>query len=397
MNICGAVLVVACVAVAHSSGLGKPLPFEINLDDPPEQRWAAVATAYKDVLPAICLALDESIAAAKIWNDVQQRFLRHSNIPAEYIAELSGIVKTVGHPSFTLDRLMFFQMMYEMALPRSGGSCLVQKASSGIIAADANGTVLHGRNFDAQLFFVARGRAMSLEDVTLELTWKRNGTVLFTSVNVVGQIGVHTGMTSGASPWSVQQSSRDAGVVLKLQDRRLKNADALEAGGKLHMTYLRGLLESQSNFKDAVLRLERSPMCAEQYFVLAGSRPWDGAVIVCDRTAHPDSLNNVQVLSQEIGRWFLLQTVEDIWSESEDRRRPEAVELVSSLGQPRMNAKSLVTSMRTYPMFAFDTVFTWVASPASGETHVFMGSERVDDDAAGLPTGGGSFVRRLRG
>mmetsp|Transcript_37932 Transcript_37932/g.102722 ORF Transcript_37932/g.102722 Transcript_37932/m.102722 type:complete len:394 (-) Transcript_37932:29-1210(-) len=393
MSVCAALVAAACVAVARCGGLGKPYPFEINLDDPPEQRWVEVATAYKDVLPAMLISFDD-LLTKNLVDSLVRKLLRHNNLPAEHIAELSGIVQTVDSEHVTLDRLVLFQMFVELALPGPSGRSLHQ-ASAGIIAANESGAVFHGRNFDSELFFIARGRAMNLEDAILALTWKRNGTTLFTSIGPVGQIGVHTGMTSGpTSTWSIQQSSRGYPQTT-LDQARQENLKSLQAGGKVSMPYIRSLMESGVGFKDAVLRLERSRMCAEQYFLLAGSRPWDGAIIAVDRATHEDSLNNVQVLSQEIGRWFLVQAGDDIWTDSEDRRRPEGVELVALLGQSGMSVGSLVTTMRIFPMFAMDTVFTWAASLASSESRVFMGSERVEDAAGVLELSAALHKRRV--
>jgi len=346
----------------------------------------------------MCVALDGLLQDGQITNATRDQYIRHSSIPAEYLAELSGIVKTVDHALVTLDRLILFQMLYELHLTSPSEKSSL-KASSGIVAADDSGLVLHGRNFDSNFFFVGRGRAMGLEDVTLDLTWKRNGSKLFTSVNTVGQIGVHTGMTLGGSPWSAQQNLRwedesasFAEASTAARESRTETAESLEAGGKIHMTLIRSLMESQLSFKDAVLRLERSRMAARQYLVLAGSHPWDGAVIACDRASHENSMNNVQVLSQEIGRWFLVQANDDIWAETEDLRRPDAVNLISGLGQHGMTVESMVTSMRTYPTFAFNTVFTWVAIPATGERHIYMGSEAAGD-VAGLSRKSSSLSR----
>ena len=82
--------------------------------------------------------------------------------------------------------------------------------------------------------------------------------------------------------------------------------------------FLREVAERATTYDEALGMLEREPLDADSYFVVAG--PADGAVVTRDRSG----VANVTRLGDD-GRWFLVETNYDAWTDppfGDDRRAP---------------------------------------------------------------------------
>lgn len=336
----------------------------VDLDLPPLERWKEITLAYRDQLPGLLRKISDKVDSESQADGLDRReWLQFHNIDNDYLTELVGVVKWANDSEVTLERLVWWNLQYEMVKAH---------LCTGVLAADKTGKVYHGRNFDWNVYWNGPDRKLSLEDVAIDVTFTRGGTRVFNAVTFVAMNGVHTGIAySGGRSWSFEQNTRHT-------TNNEHNIAAAKAGGKPYTYVMRSLMERNLDFRSAVKEVERSRVSADMYFIMAGSEPWQGAVVTLDSARHEKSLSNVQVLSPSIGRWFLVQTNDDVWTEARDTRRPEGVAFISQMGQQNVNLDNLLVMMRTYPLFNEATLLTTMTIPANNYHRTWLNSETVD-------------------
>lgn len=338
------------------SGVHAVPTLYVNLDDPPKKRFAQVATRYKKQLPAMMISWADQIAA-NVNVSMMAEWLQYHNLAQEQLDELQGIVEVVNHSDVTMDRLILWQLMYELHHPTF---------CSGLLAAENDGTVIHGRNMDYTFFFKAKDEVLNWPDVTYETVWLKGGRPLFTTTGWPGHIGASTGMRFNG--WTVEQNTRKVSNFTNEQ-----NLAQAKLGGLGHNMVLRKMLESIPSFEFAVIALYTANVMAPQYFIMSGTGPYQGAVITRDRgVEHKPDTPPVVRLSQSHKLWHVVQTNDDMNRAPADLRRPIANGLLEMHKQREVNPEFVLSNMRTPPLFNLATVFTWIAKVQSGEHYTFI-------------------------
>jgi len=319
----------------------------INLDLPPEERWHA----------ALGDELKELVFVPQVWNTTLLNSIDFAPYE-EVLREMRGIVKAVNDPSVTVEHMLAAEIGYENGFT---------KGCTGVLAATPDGTLFHGRNLDLQPFL-----RVGFEHRTREVTYYRGGKPLFSTSTFGVSPGVHTGYRIGS--WSVAQNTRGG-----CEDRAL-NAEAARRGGHPFQLLLRSVIQEVGTFEEAVHRLAEVPLIAPQYFTVAGAGAWQGALISRDRLGYSAPYPNVEQLSPQIGRWFIVQTNDDTWKPEEDERRPTALTKLTAMKPAAMNAETMLSVMTTDPVLNSGTIFTWVLQPSTGLRRVYLGSDELRGD-----------------
>jgi len=366
-------LLAAAAALALAAGASVP-KFTVNLDLPPEDRYTEATHYFRRHWLAIANNPDDR----KLQPAARRAWLKAHHVPREYLAELRGIVRDINDSRITVDRLLLRNLLYSLNYPRF---------CSGVLMADANGQVTQGRNLDYEIYgnFID-GRPLLLKDTLHELTYVKGGKPLFVSIALMGQVGVHTAMTLTEPRWSFQQNTHQSND----QGRNLR---AAQKGGVEFGTFARGLMEQGIDFSTAVQRMERTKFDAPQYFIMAGQRPWEGAVLEILRDETPgEAENNVAVLSPQINRWFLMQTNDRLWDTAEDERRPKGVSMLTSLGQSRAGPDAVLATLRQPLIFNPRTVYTFITVPATGYYNLVMHDDTPPSQVAQLSAAVGRHI-----
>jgi len=363
----------------------------VNLDLEPELRWKNVTKYYKDIgaFPA-ALILPSPVSEAV------QALLKAVKIDEEYMREMRAIVADIDDPSVTVESVLFANLRYELSgfseSPAGLASTFAQmdladffqppsKGCSGLLAAMPNGTVVHGRNMDYAGFEVVTpdGRVYHWPQVTTEVIFLRHGRPLFVSTHWPGLVGVHTAMRFDG--WSFEQNTRlhskDADVLYGL----LQGSEAFVFRG-------RKIMETVPDFETAVQELYKANYMAPQYFIVAGTKPYEGAVITVDRGGvHKASSPKITRLSSELTAikdgesykgWHIIQTNDDLDHLPLDYRRPvQEIKLITSQ-QETVSVPWVLNQMLSPPLYNPYTVFTTVFVPQSGyhRTIAHMSNER---------------------
>jgi len=327
---------------------------EINLDLPPEDRWTDEINSHRAA--HVRWAQNCPQALDRYGRDRVDRWIKAQWIPEDYKREMQGMVKAVDNANYTYECVFMQNMLYDSA--GFDNSIIVPTVSepgqphmcSGVLAAEPDGTVIHGRNAD---WGHAQGTAAY---GSIDLTVTRGGKPLYRSMMNPPLIGLHSGMSLGPGAWSIEQNTR-AEYGLDPDE----NIDWAEKGGQNSFLIARYLMEQGLNYSTALRQFAKMKWSSRQYLIMAGAGPWEGAVITIDPAL---SYQNVAVLSPA-NRPFMYQLNSDSWIPPHDDR--DDVVLRWEKFPHLINEKSIWDLMTTKPdVYNDGNVFTYVAVPAKG-------------------------------
>ena len=326
--------------------------FDINLDLPPKQRWKNVTHYYQQEMIAM-LETWEPMLKSMYEPEEKAEWLELA-VPKseEYLQEMQGIYEELGsNHSFDVDTMHLFNLLYEMGSP-------TLTACSGLLVADVNGKVIHGRNMDyAFQFKMPDGSLKDWPDVTFEANFWKNGKKIFLTIQWPMYLGAHTGMRFNG--WTFEQNTR-----LGMNDPQL-NLAAAKAGGVAYGFPVRKLLESVPDFETALQKLNATSFMAPQYFVMSGAKPYEGAIVSMDRL-HAQSLSATPPVRRfSESSWYLLETNDDVNKLPQDPRRPIAESILAMHSQEDASINFVWDVIHHWPLKNHLSVFTWVAQPST--------------------------------
>ncbi|XP_074084570.1 N-acylethanolamine-hydrolyzing acid amidase [Macrotis lagotis] len=221
-----------------------------------------------------------------------------------------------------------------------------------IIAQDINGNIYHGRNLD-----YAFGNL--LRKLTIDVQFIKNGQIAYTGTTFVGYVGLWTGQSP--QKFTISGDERDKGFWWE-------NAVAALLKKNCPVSWLlRNTLEEAENFEAAVIKLAKTPIIADVYYIVGGVSPKEGVVITRNRGGPAD----IWPLDPTNGEWFRVETNYDHWKPSppwDDRRTP-AIKALNSTGQQNINLDTLFKVLSVYPVLNNLTIYTTVMSAAKPDKY----------------------------
>jgi len=335
--------------------------FVIDLDLPPRERLKEQAKYYRELAIAStgsgARAIDQRLGKDREEWLQNIRFSTNKTKHDEYMEELKGYVETINHPNVTLERVILSQLMYEFESPTV--------MCGAVLLALPNGTVMHGRNMDySSPFTMSDGTQGDFPNITFVFTMVKNGQPIIKGTGWPGSVGFHTAMRIGG--WSFEQNTR------LLLNHYAGNFEAFKKGGLPYGTVVREIMETEPDFLVAVDKLKAARLMAPQYFIMAGSSPYQGAVLTIDRLDQKLPITPpTQLLSKHPGSRHLVQTNFDLlapdWDFTQRQTMTDRViseVLHESLGENPQ--RTLTQLMHTPPLYNDLTVFTTVMVPATG-------------------------------
>mmetsp|Transcript_70332 Transcript_70332/g.150601 ORF Transcript_70332/g.150601 Transcript_70332/m.150601 type:complete len:399 (+) Transcript_70332:70-1266(+) len=365
----------ACCLVASTKEAGSirkhNLPPEeaptvtINLDLPPKERFAPLAKANPK-------AVEGMIASCPAMRDLAghhdaDQWVKHHNIPEEYVLELQGIVEALPDmPGLTLDCLILLNLLYDVRVGLPGKSMC-----TGVLAAMRDGTVVHGRTSD-----------FSNPDGVLwpgfyKATFTRGGKPLYVSALIMPVLGVHTGMRFDG--YTVEQNTRNVGISGPI------DLAAAERGGMSAFIGARYILENVPDFSTAVNTFATQKWQSAQFWILAGKDAYDGAVITVSAVPEHGKAPraNIEILDRN-DRWYLVQTNSDPWggepldavlmdyASNSQGRFDAAVHALATTPQSTVSQEWVTNLMLTPPIQNDETIYTVEAVPAKNVFRIML-------------------------
>jgi hypothetical protein len=371
--------------------------FDIDLDLPPEERFVEVARYYKDYLLAAAHPDNTDLAAVfKDKNVKEWVAAAEPLIDADYKAEVQGMAREVGYSRGSPEEkaLIYGNILYEKGDPSSGIPKLAKisgrkqreaehstdeaaKHCSGVLWAQKNGTVLHGRNMDyTHPFRMPDGRMADLNNVTHDLIFYKNKKPLFRSTSWPAYVGVHTGMRFGG--YTFEQNTRlcPPGSPNASCNKPELNLQAAKQGGLFFGFFARKLMETVPDYRTAVDTAWNAKLIAPMYMVFTGPGSYEGSVLTIDRMgAHTSFSPPLTQLNRSEKVWHLVQTNDDLNYDTIDPRRPLANALLRGVTQDIVNETNLASFLHTPFLLASETVFSNVMCVKTGLYKTFLVDE----------------------
>eukprot|EP01087_Luapelamoeba_hula_P015950 TRINITY_DN4844_c0_g1_i1.p1 TRINITY_DN4844_c0_g1~~TRINITY_DN4844_c0_g1_i1.p1 ORF type:complete len:360 (-),score=53.98 TRINITY_DN4844_c0_g1_i1:89-1168(-) len=331
------VVVPAIVRVPVVSARDAPARvWKVNLDLPPTQRWP-----WHEMLPIYNTSVHQALALIGEFIPVELQgpleTLAADLLPmfGEYAGEISSAAAVGNIP---VGQVSLLNVIYEL-----------EAGCTSIVSALPNGTVLHGRNLDFAL-------APALRQLTIQVEFYRNNSLLYKGTTYVGYVGLLTGLRPGA--FAITADERYTGILIE------NLLEALFVPGTTAAPFLiRDTLQDVDNFDKAVQVLSTRSLAAPIYLIVSGVGPNEGVVITRDRMWAAD----IWRLDPASGRWFEVETNYDHWLPAGDDRRKVANAQMTSIGRSGMSLGMMFSKVLSMPPVINNlTTYTTMINAATG-------------------------------
>jgi len=271
--------------------------------------------------------------------------INNNYFPTEYAQEIQGCAAALGIP---YGWVSLFNLGYEAT-----------DACTSIVAETKDGKILHARNLD---FWDGMGFTATLKDMAMQVDFQKGGKTLFTSTSFAGFVGVLSGFKSGAFSLTVDTRFYPDGVG----ELFYEIIEAITQRNASLITFLtRKVISSDNDFTSALADLSQGELIADVYYILAGIKSGEGAVISRNRTTAAD----VWMLNSAAGRWFEVETNYDHWEQPPwfDNRVDPANDAMNSIGQADITLDGMMDVISTKPVLNLQTTYSILSCPATGE------------------------------
>ena len=130
-------------------------------------------------------------------------------------------------------------------------------------------------------------------------------------------------------------------LIFGLLDRKAKPLSFLS----------RELMENRTNYEDAVKLLSSADLIAPVYFIVAGVKPDEGAVITRNQWEAID-IWRLNASSSGIEKWYLLETNYDHWvpPPAHDDRRTPGMKAMNATTQAKINYETMMDVLTLIPV-----------------------------------------------
>jgi beta subunit of N-acylethanolamine-hydrolyzing acid amidase/Linear amide C-N hydrolases, choloylglycine hydrolase family len=305
--------------------------FKVDLDSPPETRWAEVITSKKQEILSLTTFIKNSVNPM-IIKYISSAVLAGKTFDSEIIKEFKGAANILNVDFNLILVGNFINEFYSMC-----SSFIIRKTS---------GQILLGRNLD---YFLNN----KIRELSVQVDFYKSGNLLYRTMTFAGYFGVLTGLRPGSFGISLNaRSLLDYSVIWE--------SLAVLEGSKASAFAIRHALETYESYEDALEYLKTVPIISGEYFCIAGIT--SGAVITRSRNYVTD------LIELDETRWFIVQTNYDHWlpQPAHDDRYSPATENIVKKGQESIDEKALLELLSTPPSFNFQTLYTTVLNPGTG-------------------------------
>jgi len=326
----------------------KAVPtYVVNLDLAPEKRFTQICAnpVYQQTAQFLVNAVDAFLSAlggGYMLNEIGV-LLNQFYFPDEYAKEIEGCATSLGIP---LGWATLFNIGYE-----------VSDACTSIVAQTTDGTIIHGRNLD---FWAGMGFTDSLKDMTYIADFQTKGKTLFKTTTFAGFSGALSGIRPGAFSVTIDTRFYRQGIW----DMFYEIVSAIEEKNATLVSFLsRDVLSRRNSFETALMDLSDDTLIADVYYILAGTKAGQGAVISRNRMNATDvwRLNSPS-------QWYVIETNYDHWEQPPwfDDRVVPAEKALAAIGQAGITMSGLFNVLSTKPVFNIQTTYTIMSVPKNG-------------------------------
>jgi len=335
--------------------------YELNLDLPAAQRWVPLVTSKAKEIAAMINTMTQDIPE-KILTPLLEYCAKGAKtefldrFPEDYGAEIQSIADATNIP---VCEIIIYNLAYEVL-----GGC------TSIVAQDAAGDIIHGRNLDFGMgpFNFTEGQwelTDALRPLIYNVNFTRGGKTVFTGVHYAGYIGVLTHVKKGAFSLSIDSRFDDTYEHYLVQWLKNKKDNAN------FLSFLtRQAFETQNTYADAVEFLSHHVMVGPSYVIVAGLEKGEGCVI----TNEPNDTKSLDVwpIAQGLppggSPFYVLQTNYDHWVKPPffDNRQTSAEDCMKKLGPTGISKETMYNVLHAEPNRNRLTTFTTLLQAKTG-------------------------------
>lgn len=376
--------------------------YTINLDLPPTQRWNDIASLpkYRALAPAALAYLKKQIPAnvlpllETILADVTKYF------GAEFGGEMESLANAFG-PPMKLGDIVAMNLIMQLesiglncsnwnttgpTIPNDPGCtdidpkqvwCYCHNKSrteemvsissfrqamnlkkegpgmcTSVIAQDTTGKIYHGRNLDWNI-------PPAVRDMVADIHYQRSGKTVFIGTAVIGFVGIFNGMIPNVATVSIDARDKGGKILGNILQMLLhKSITPCQNMRKV-------LQDSRSTtFAAVVSGLSSGQQIDQNYFIVGGVKPSEGAIISRDRAKAVDVWYLGRNATSSHDGWYRLQTNYDHWNpvpKADDRRTP-GYQNMDDMGQGTVSKNLFKDVMHVWPTFNHHTDYTVMMS-----------------------------------
>lgn len=275
----------------YTEELNKNLPeYIINLDLPPEERWAHIMPKYSAVILEVINTAYEELPwiFSKTIKYLAKRYF--AEIPediGDYGKEMIGISNYSG---INLYEIVLYNIFYEV----------FSLCTSVVTKSDRHDTIIHARNLDFGVLM--EGVVPLLKKLSISISFTKNNKVIYKVHTFAGFVGVFTGMKPYKYSITINQRFAINGGFLGIMKWfRTKTP-------QWNSLIVRDLLEGNYDYDHVIHTLSNAELIAPIYYIVGGLNRTDGALITRERYYNlmPVFLNSSK---------YVFQTNHDHWIE----------------------------------------------------------------------------------
>jgi len=323
--------------------------YTINLDLDPKLRWKEVCSnpQFKSLGQFLYKVATSLLAYnGQDINDIGEAI--NAVITPEYAQEIRGCAEAMEIP---YGWVTIFNLGYE-----------VSDACTSIVAQTNDGKILHARNLD---FWAGMGFTDSLKNMSFIGNFQKGGKTVFIGTTFAGYVGILSGMRPGAFSITIDTRFYPDGISELFYE---VVAAILEKNATLVSFLSRTVLAQQPNFDAALWNLSNDELIADVYYIIAGTKNNEGAVISRNR----ENATDVWLLDTP-NRWFEVETNYDHWNPPPwfDNRRDPANNAMNAMGRNNLTLDGMYQVLSTKPVFNLQTTYSFLACPADGTYKTF--------------------------
>ena len=340
-----------------------PPHFTINLDMSPRERWQHVVKDREQVLQKLSrdfqtiLRQQFNETVGKLHKPLLRPLCYMKPLQKTYAEELAGIATLTNKYGLSYGDLVLLNTALDY----------LTKCTS-LVASTTEGQI-HGRTLDWDIPL--------LKQLTIMVTFKKNGSVLYKGVTFVGCVGLLTGLRGGQ--FSISYNFRKP---LQREWRLFCNAWKCYMNRMNISFLLRNVVATCETYEKAFRKIEDEygpSLATSGYVILGGVRIWQGAIFAVGKESYKE-VQTSKVLVQtnhDVSMEKAGGKVNNEWAKDDPillstmERKTSVKQALSGLST--INRAQVEDVLRRPPVTNAMTIFRCVMKPVDGELYCVIG------------------------
>eukprot|EP01065_Artemidia_motanka_P018653 TRINITY_DN219_c0_g1_i3.p2 TRINITY_DN219_c0_g1~~TRINITY_DN219_c0_g1_i3.p2 ORF type:complete len:364 (+),score=142.61 TRINITY_DN219_c0_g1_i3:73-1164(+) len=349
--------VAAAVAADGPNPKRQLKKYTIDLDAPPEERWVQPAKDHKEYIKAMVTLLKVIFETTPSAKSATHEILDAVRPSDENRREMQGVADALN---MSYEDALLGNLFYEVSGVTHILKSVSERSCTSIIAQNANGTILHGRNQDYPPPF---------SPLMFDGVFVKGGKTVYEGTTFAGTVGIG-GTCVVPGGFSVSIDARGANHPSLDEATKLAKSGAWAFPLLAREACERGF----KVFDDAVSFIANQSMILPGYFIMGGTKPGEGAVVTHNSSNTGSDVWRLKDGYPKGSPWFLVETNYDHTgpAPSSDDRRDPAIKAMTAVGAANIDFDTMWDVLSTKPVYNGATIHTDLVNIATGEYRTYL-------------------------